>query len=162
MLGGGALFPGFYLNELLMKLLAREDAHPRLFDAYADTLAALADEAPALRAFELLLLRELGWLPELGVQTLTLQAVAGAARYTLHPEGGLVADGDGLPGAAWVQLEAALAHGAPAALRAACAAISLPLRSPLRALLHYHLGPSKLRTRQVMLDVQKLAGTVAP
>ena len=37
-----ALFAGFYLNELLLKLLARQDPHPALFDAYADTLPALA------------------------------------------------------------------------------------------------------------------------
>ena len=36
--GGDALFSGFYLNELLMKLLAREDPHPALWDAYAATL----------------------------------------------------------------------------------------------------------------------------
>ena len=40
MAGGEALFSGFYLNELLMKLLARDDPHPALLDAYAATLAA--------------------------------------------------------------------------------------------------------------------------
>ena len=45
-----------------MKLLARGDPHPLLFDAYAQTLPELAgaDDAKgqaALRAFELLLLR---------------------------------------------------------------------------------------------------------
>ena len=39
--GGAALMTGFYLNELLMKLLARHDPHPALFDAYALTLPAL-------------------------------------------------------------------------------------------------------------------------
>ena len=43
MLTGAALFSGFYLNELLMKLVARHDPHPRLFDAYAETLGALAE-----------------------------------------------------------------------------------------------------------------------
>ncbi|TMH31709.1 MAG: DNA repair protein RecO, partial [Betaproteobacteria bacterium] len=62
MLTGGALFSGFYLNELLMKLMARHDPHPTLFDVYAQTLPALAspDEAEvqtALRGFELSLLR---------------------------------------------------------------------------------------------------------
>ena len=68
---GAALLRGFYLNELLMKLLARHDPHPALFDAYAATLPALGRArrgAPqaALRAFELVLLREIGLLPELG------------------------------------------------------------------------------------------------
>jgi DNA repair protein RecO (recombination protein O) len=43
-----ALLSGYYLNELLMKLLARQDPHPALYDAYAATLAALAAaHAPA-------------------------------------------------------------------------------------------------------------------
>ncbi|HEY9238159.1 MAG TPA: recombination protein O N-terminal domain-containing protein, partial [Burkholderiaceae bacterium] len=42
MLTGAALFSGFYLNELLMKLLARHDPHAALFDAYAATLPGLA------------------------------------------------------------------------------------------------------------------------
>jgi DNA repair protein RecO (recombination protein O) len=169
LLGAAALFPGYYANELLLKLLARQDPHPVLFDAYADTLAALAvlggsgDEAAALRAFELALLREIGVLPELASATLTAQAVQPAGRYALEAESGLVEDARGLPGATWVALEAALAHGSEAggtaALRAVCAPVSGPLRGMLRAVLHYHLGPTPLRTRQVWQGVQRLAET---
>jgi DNA repair protein RecO (recombination protein O) len=42
LLGAASCSAGFYLNELLLKLLARQDPHPGLFDAYADALAALA------------------------------------------------------------------------------------------------------------------------
>ena len=38
---GGALFSGFYLNELLLRLLARQDPHAALFDAYAQVLPVL-------------------------------------------------------------------------------------------------------------------------
>jgi DNA repair protein RecO (recombination protein O) len=166
--GGSPLLPpaamlsGYYLNELLLKLLARQDPHPVLFDAYADTLAALAgpgDEAAALRAFELLLLRETGVLPELAQVTLTAAPLAPAARYTLHAEAGLQPDADGLAGAVWVALEAALAHGSPQALRQAAAPHAAALRAPLRGLLHYHLGHTALRTRQVWQGVQRLAET---
>lgn len=164
LLGAAAMFSGFYLNELLLKLLARQDPHAVLFDAYADTLAALAtedDEGAALRAFELVLLRELGWLPELNVATLTTTAVQSDAGYTLHPEAGLTARTDGVAGAVWVALEAALAYvgkgGSSAALRAACAPAAPALRVPLRTLLHYHLGHGTLRTRQVWQGVQRLA-----
>jgi DNA repair protein RecO (recombination protein O) len=169
LLGAAALFPGFYVNELLLKLLARQDPHPVLFDAYADTLAALAgagDEAAALRAFELALLREIGVLPELATATLTAQPVQPAGRYALDAENGLLEDARGLPGATWVALEAALAHGSEAggtaALRAACAPLSGPLRGMLRALLHYHLGPTALRTRLVWQGVQRLAEDRSP
>ncbi len=164
LLGASSLLSAYYLNELLLKLLARQDPHPGLFDAYADALAALAggeDESTVLRAFELQLLRELGWLPELCSATLTASAVQAGARYTLHAEAGLVADPQGLPGHTWVALEAALAHAAggdsAAALRHACAGVAPALRAPLRELLHYHLGHPQLRTRQVRLGVQRLA-----
>lgn len=163
LLAAAAMFAGYYANELLLKLLARQDPHPALFDAYADTLAALGageEEGPALRAFELVLLRELGWLPELDRATLTAQPLAAAGLYTLDAEGGLIARAEGLPGSAWVALEAALAHaaqvGGTAALRQACAPWAVALRGPLRGLLHYHLGPTPLRTRQVWQGVQKL------
>lgn len=166
LLGAAAMFSGFYANELLLKLLARQDAHPVLFDAYADTLGALGagvDESPALRAFELVLLRELGWLPELDSATLTAQPLAPEGRYTLTAEGGVIVHTDGLPGSAWVALEAALAHqaqaGNAAALRDACAPVATALRGPLRTLLHYHLGPTPLRTRQVWQGVQRLVDT---
>ena len=58
------LMSGFYLNELLLKLTERWDAHPALFDLYAETLAGLAEaerEATHLRRFEKRLLEELGY-----------------------------------------------------------------------------------------------------
>jgi len=59
-----ALLCGFYMNELLLKLLAREDAHPGLFTAYLHALNALAAgmaQDLVLRRFERLLLREIGY-----------------------------------------------------------------------------------------------------
>jgi DNA repair protein RecO (recombination protein O) len=162
LLAAAAMFSGFYLNELLMKLLARQDPHPALFDAYADTLAALAtdaDEAAALRAFELVLLRELGWLPELNSVTLTADNLLPEQHYTLQAEAGITPATSGPRGSAWVALEAALGHGSTAALRALCAPEAAALRVPLRTLLHYHLGPAPLRTRQVWQGVQRLAQT---
>jgi DNA repair protein RecO (recombination protein O) len=164
LLGPAALFAGFYVNELLLKLLARQDPHPVLFDAYADTLAALAAESEqpaALRAFELILLRELGLLPELASVTLTAEGLQPEALYMLQPEAGLVPDAQGLPGGAWIGLEAALTHGAVAALRAACRPVAAGLRKPLGAALHYHLGSSPLRTRQVWQGVQRLSESQA-
>lgn len=162
--GGAALFAGFYVNELLLRLLARQDPHPALFDAYADTVAALAQQGePAregvLRAFELALLRELGVLPELGVVTQAATAVSADGLYSLDAEAGVVAvprGQAGLPGAALVAIEAALLHGGGAALRAAAAPVVAALRSPLRKVLHYHLGPAGLRTRTVMQGVKNL------
>ena len=163
---GEGLLSGYYLNELLMRLLAREDAHPALFDVYAATVRVLAMDdpqtlQPALRAFELLLLREVGFLPALDMQTATLAPLADDTRYVLRPEGGLVEahDEDGrasLAGDHWRGIQAALDDPAPfhATLRAV--APLGELKTQLRALLHYHCGVATLRTRQLMIDLQSL------
>lgn len=61
---GRRLIAAFYLNELLVRLLHRHEAHAELFDAYARALAALADDSPeeqTLRVFEKHLLISLGY-----------------------------------------------------------------------------------------------------
>lgn len=158
------LFSGFYLNELLMKLLARQDAHPRLFDAYAETLLTLAtrehgaDEA-TLRAFELTLLRETGVLPALDCSTLTQEPLRDDRNYTMRPEAGLVVaarDEPALSAAQCLALQTALDARHAEALRSATAAALGALKLQLRAMLAYHLGSPPLRTRQAMLDVRRL------
>ncbi len=163
---GDALLSGYYLNELLLTLLARDDPHPVLFDIYARVVEVIASQhgevlQAALRSYELLLLREVGLLPQLDVQTMTLGTLLPDARYTLVAEGGLrLAHGDeraSLRGAQWADLQATLAPDAPftATLRA-CAQVSAELKPQLRALLHYHCGTPTLRTRQMMIDIQSL------
>ena len=63
-LKGERLFSGIYLNELLIRLLHRNDTHPNLFIAYADAIATLGGERSmddTLRQFEFILLEELGY-----------------------------------------------------------------------------------------------------
>ena len=63
-LKGTALMSAWYMNELLLRLLPREDAHPTLFDAYDTALQQLAGgtrAAGALRRFEWTLLSETGY-----------------------------------------------------------------------------------------------------
>jgi len=164
MLTGAALFSGFYLNELLMKLLARQDPHPQLFDVYAQTLPMLAADEElavqaALRAFELRLLQEVGLLPDLSLSTLTVEEVQPQRHYAVLPEAGVTDARAGDPriaGAALIGLQAALAHGSLPALQQACAQALPELKTMLRTLLHYHLGTPMLRTRQLMIDVQSL------
>lgn len=160
--GAQALLAGFYLNELLMKLLARDDPHPALWDRYAQALQRLggANEAATLRGFELALLRELGLLPDLARVTALQSHVEPARRYTLAAEGGVVAavaDASGaLGGAQLVALQAALDSGDFEALRAACAGCEAPLRRQLRAVLAYHLGHAPLRTREVVRELHSM------
>jgi DNA repair protein RecO (recombination protein O) len=163
---GESLLSGYYLNELLLRLLARDDPHPALFDVYAAAVRLLcASDAqllqPALRAFELLLLREIGLLPALDAQTATLARLAPQGRYALRPEGGLVEWDDpqergSLTGAQWESLQAALDDPSPFEATLQCAGVLGELKPQLRTLLHYHCGVSTLRTRQLMMDLQAL------
>ncbi|MGP1628813.1 MAG: DNA repair protein RecO [Giesbergeria sp.] len=163
---GDALLSGLYLNELLLRLLARGDPHALLFDHYAGAVQLLASEhgealEPVLRLFELVLLREVGLLPALDVQTLTYTALAPEGRYALVAEGGLRVATPGerasLRGAQWLALADALQDGAGfTRLLHACTPVAGELKPQLRALLQYHCGSPRLRTRQFMIDVQAL------
>ena len=163
---GDALLSGYYLNELLLTLLARDDPYPELFDIYANVVRVLASEhgealQAALRTFELLLLREIGLLPSLDQQTMTLAGLQESETYCLVPEGGLRRSGQDdracINGAGWSVLQTALRDDAPftSTLRA-CAQWQTELKPMLRALLHYHCGVKTLRTRQMMIDIQSL------
>ncbi len=163
---GDALLSGYYLNELLLTLLARDDPHPRLFDVYDQVVEVIASQhgeilQTALRTFELLLLREIGLLPQLDVQTMTLRELDWDARYTLVPEGGLrqahAEDRAHLSGAQWAAVQDAVHESTPftRTLRA-CAEVMAELKPQLRAVLHYHCGVKTLRTRQMMIDIQSL------
>jgi DNA repair protein RecO (recombination protein O) len=160
--GGEALLAGFYLNELLMKLLARGDPHPALWDAYAATLPHLGtvEEAAALRAFELMLLVETGHLPDIARTTSTQQALDPERRYLLRPEAGLIdarsQDEAAIAGSHFLALQGAVASRDLDALRAGCRPVVQPLRRQLRHWLAYHLGGAPLRTREVMLELQPL------
>lgn len=161
--GGDALLAGFYLNELLMKLLARDDPHPALWDAYAATLPWLGgpEEAVALRAFELVLLAETGHLPDLAHVTATQAPVEAARRYQLRPEAGLVDAPPleaqaGLSGVECAALQVALAARELDALRGACRGCEAVLRRQLRQWLAYHLGRATLRTRELVRELQAL------
>lgn len=163
---GDALLSGYYLNELLLTLLARDDPHPQLFDVYTRVVQVIASEhgevlQAALRTWELLLLREIGLLPQLDQQTMTLGTLEDEAAYTLVPEGGLRqaqhAERGALTGAQWKRVQAALNDDAPftTTLRA-CAEMMVELKPQLRQLLHYHCGVKTLRSRQMMMDIQAL------
>jgi DNA repair protein RecO (recombination protein O) len=86
-LEGQALFSAFYLNELLMGLLHRSDAHEQLFHDYDDALNRLKNQEeyePVLRRFEISLLQELGY----GMQLETdgdRQLIEADGRYYYDP-----------------------------------------------------------------------------
>jgi DNA repair protein RecO (recombination protein O) len=102
---GIGLMCGFYLNELLLRLLPRDDPHEALFDAYGEALARLTavDSQPAaqssiLRSFERRMLAELGYAPVLDRDAASGSVIVAAKYYAYEAERGPVetrrADGD--------------------------------------------------------------------
>jgi DNA repair protein RecO (recombination protein O) len=87
-LTGEALYAGLYLNELLLRLLRDDDAHPRLFDGYERALDGLLGGAaePALRLFERLLLKECGYEITFAFDAESGEAVVHAASYRFVPD----------------------------------------------------------------------------
>ena len=99
-LQGTALLCGFYLNELLLNLMARDDAHEQLFDYYQHTLQSLAgeaDHAATLRRFEKHMLQELGYALLLEREAGTGTEIDPNRHYRYVIEHGAVAD---MPGVA--------------------------------------------------------------
>lgn len=117
--------------------------------------------AAAFRAFELLLLHEIGLLPDLAQETLTGAALEPGRPYVLRPEVGLVrwqasSDTPPLEAEQWIGLQAALISGHLPALQAACEPGRSALRLTLRSLLAYHLEGVPLRTRELMQGLRRL------
>jgi DNA repair protein RecO (recombination protein O) len=90
-LEGQALLAGFYGNELLLRLVARDDPNAEVFSCYSrclSELAAGAAVARTLRVFELRLLRALGYGLELEVETDTGLPLRSDAYYSFEPDAG--------------------------------------------------------------------------
>lgn len=144
-----ALMAGFYASELVLRLTAREDAHPRVYDSLRALLHGLADGAPAvvaLRFFERDLLDEIGYGVPLVAASDTGNAVSAEAHYAYHPDRGLrqgpaVNNEVGISGSALI----GLAEG-----RFASRADVQAARRVLAAAIGAHLGGRPLKTLQTM------------
>jgi len=93
MLGGRGLMCAFYVNELMLRLLPRDDPHEALFDHYAATIASLSGGDPlsaVLRAFEKRLLAELGYAPLLEREATSGAPIDPGGRYRYEPDRGPV------------------------------------------------------------------------
>ena len=150
-----ALLCGFYLNELLVKLLARDDAHPRLFDHYVATLNQLAHNEPApivLRKFERALLKETGVAADLTRCTESRRAVQADVVYVVDPERGPRPERAADP---WPRVagKTLLDMEREDYQDAATQAQSKQL---MRFLLAHHLGGAPLNTRQILIDLMQL------
>lgn len=153
---GRALMCGFYLNELLLRLLARGDAHEVLYDRYVDTLDQLAGESTIdferfLRRFEKSLLSEIGYGATFDVDAESGVAIDPNARYVFQPERGAMraAGQPGCPVSGRTLLDLAEDRfDRPATLAEA--------KMLMRALINHTLGTKPLYTRQLLRELTDL------
>ncbi len=156
-----ALMCGFYLNELLLNLLARDDPHEKLFDYYRATLQRLAqesDHAATLRYFEKHLLQELGYALVLEREAGSGKPVQAEVCYRYVVERGPLPkisgqdDGDaraGFPVLGKTLLDmAADDYADPTTAQQS--------KQLMRGLLNHQLGGKILHTRELIKDLQKL------
>ncbi len=155
LLGGRCLLLGYYLNELLLKMLPREDAHGVLFDAYAAALRALASggaDAPELRRFEKTLLKELGYGLTLDVDVESGLPVVPDREYAYLIERGPVqklgADETAVVCGQTLLDMAADDYSSPRT--------RVESRHLMRQLIAHHMGGKPLQSRRVFMELQEL------
>jgi DNA repair protein RecO (recombination protein O) len=152
---GRRLLSAYYLNELILRLLARHDPHPEVFDAYAEAIREIAvAEEPALRIFEKRLLQALGYGLLLDYEADSGLPIENDAWYEYLPERGPVRcaqkreQGIFLRGASLSAL-----HRERLADPLCCREVK-PL---MRAALSLYLGSRPLKTREVLRQLATMS-----
>ena len=152
-LAGEALMAAFYVNELVLRLLPRNDPAPELFERYGELRSRLGDNAALawqLRRFERDLLELLGYglSFEEGEDGEPLDP---AARYLLDAERGALRDRSHAQGSTSGAALLALAQDRqppPEQLQ--------ELRGALRGVLATHLGPTGLKSWGLLSELARL------
>jgi DNA repair protein RecO (recombination protein O) len=151
-LKGDGLLAGFYLNELLLRLVPRGDQNEAILSCYSsclDRLTESRDTARALRLFELELLEALGYRVDLEHDIHSGEPIAPEREYVFEHEGGLTASDANstmelYSGKHLISLREHQLTDAES-LRSA--------RQLLRRILNSHLGDRPLKTRQVLREI---------
>ena len=165
LLGGSALLCGFYLNELLLKLVAARGSASALFADYAEALAALAAESAAaaqatvLRRFEVRLLAAMGYALNLASEVDSGAPIDPSRMYHYVPDRGPRLQ------SARVAREPGIARSRrarrDAASRSPRARFPIPKRRPrrkrlMREVLDHHLEERHIVSRRVVRDLMAL------
>lgn len=157
-LTGIAMMCGYYLNELLLKLVQRDDAHEGLFDAYDEALRGLAGTETSqavLRRFEIALLRELGYALQLEYEADADTPIVAERRYAYFSERGPIPAETAGPGTSALELQGQtlldMARGDFTDPRTAAESKVL-----MRWVIGHHLDQRPLNTRQLLIELQQL------
>ncbi|MFC3653778.1 DNA repair protein RecO [Dyella humi] len=147
-LSGDAGLAGLYVNELVVRLTERQDPHPALYHAYAQTLARLVEGTSLawhLRRFERDLLGALGYALQLDVDADTGEPLQSDVLYAYRAEHGAVRCSPNEPHALRGDDLLALFED-----RTPDAQGLHALRGMMRELIRFHLGGVELRAWRVL------------
>jgi len=152
-IAGLALMSAYYLNELLIMLMHRRDAHPNLFAHYGAALDGLAnDDEPEkiLRRFEVALLAEIGYGLVVAADVVEQQPLVADRRYEY------VIDRGPVPVASDYAGDLVFSGADLVAIGRGEFGDRRQLRNAkrlLRPLLNWALGGKRLRTREVLASM---------
>ena len=144
---------GFYLNELLMRLLHKEDAHAELFDRYHSLLEQFTRAIPTemvegqLRLFEKYLLAALGYALPLLHEAQQGMPIQSEQRYVFIPHRGFIVENS---------MESSVLTISGASLLALhhetleSPSVLLEIKRLLSAVLHNYLGDKPIKSRELL------------
>ncbi len=151
LLSGTALYCGFYLNELMARLLHIHDPHPLLYEVYSYTLSQLLNSDPSnikyiLRVFEKRMLQSIGYALVLNRESATGAEIEPENLYKYIPEVGPVVatqhdTGFTLHGSTLLALESEQYMDTTAEDES---------RYLMRYMLKYYLGDKPLKSRELL------------
>lgn len=153
-LTGNRLYCGLYLNELLMRMTARNDPHLELYDRYTETLRRLSQEATAdhaLRQFEIGMLHDLGYGLLLDCEAETGCPLQPDQLYRYRIEQGPIRDETTKQSGVVVHGSTLLALHGGDAMSEKCANEAKGL---MRFILSHYLGDKPLKSRELFRPVQ--------
>jgi DNA repair protein RecO (recombination protein O) len=153
-LAGDALISGYYMNELLLKLLHKDDPQLDVFSLYSETIKKLSltnQIAPLLRQFEIKLLELIGYALNL-IEVVDSQiAINSSSYYEYKPDMGLfmVENKQGAMTFLGSQLQSIQKQNFECEDTLRCA------NRLLKNIISYQLGGKKLMTRKVIEEMKR-------
>ncbi len=153
---GVRLYSGLYVNELLMRLLQKADAHSELYQDYANLLYDIHSDKDieiSLRKFEFKLLAELGYALDCEMEADTDQKIQADQVYRY------IADQGFFPAANYDQQKREMFVGEDLLNIAAGKFESLASKRAAKRLVRLalapHLGDKPLKSRELFLSIQQ-------
>ena len=173
-LNGDKLFSGFYINELILKLIQKNDPCPELFETYESTLIQLCNndfaQEAVLRLFEAKLLKEMGLFPDfIG----SYEGDTSSINYFISSTDGVIAVDNEKINQHKFLLERSRKISTEA-MKILCGEVfdlkywnkvinnkktSNEIKSILKILLDYHLDFRELKSRKILIDLNLFKNT---